>query len=178
MEFKINDTTVKVIKDDLTQLNVDAFVFYAQTDLSLGSGYGNAIVTRGGPSIKKELDEIKSAKMSESVVTNAGELNANYIIHAVGPAFQEESTGKKLRETIDNALSAADSKQVNTLAFPIMGSGFYGIAPEESIKIMYDSLNAHLSNNTKLKEVIICGNDNREYKLINNAIEKLKQGDR
>jgi O-acetyl-ADP-ribose deacetylase len=164
--IKINDTEVKVVKDDLTAMEVEAIVFYARADLQLGSGYGNAIATRGGPSIKKELDAIGKAKVTDAIVTEAGMLKTKFIIHSVGPAFQEEDMESKLKSTIDNTLKVAAEKGFNQVAFPIMGSGFYGVAPDASIQIMIDSLKEHLSNSTSLKEVILCGNDNREYRLI------------
>ena len=81
--------------DDIGTLDVDAFVFYAQTSLSLGSGNGNAISTRGGASIKKELDAMGKAKVGDMVVSSAGNLKAKYILHSVGPSFQEEDSGNK-----------------------------------------------------------------------------------
>jgi O-acetyl-ADP-ribose deacetylase len=164
--IKIKESTVNLIKGDLTQLDVEAIVFYAKPDLALGSGYGNAISTRGGPSIKEELTKIGGAKVEESVVTGAGALNARYIIHAVGPAFQEENTAKKLRNTIANALKTAESKGITQVAFPIMGAGFYGVPYDVSIGIMYECIKSHLSNNSQIKELIICANDNRELKLL------------
>lgn len=170
-KIKINNTDVKIIKDDLTALEVDAFIFYARTDLALGSGYGNAISTRGGPSIKAELDKIGKADMSDAVLTSSGELNSKYIIHAVGPGFQEDDSEDKLKKAVLNSLKCSDKNQISTLAFPIMGSGFYGIAPEKSIEIMYNTVKEHLhTNNTALKEVIFCANDNRELGFLNNQI--------
>lgn len=172
-EIKIKNTVVKAVRDDLTLMDVDAFVFYATKSLSLGSGYGNAISTRGGPSIKKQLDEIGEAVPYDAVVSDAGELNAKFIIHAVGPVFQEDDMLPKLKKTVENALKKADEKEVKTLAFPIMGIGFYGIAPELSIKTMMEIFKSYLSNSTKIEEVIICANDNRELKILTETISKL-----
>jgi hypothetical protein len=44
----IKNSTVSVIKADVTDTENDAFVFYARNDLKLGSGFGNAIALRGG----------------------------------------------------------------------------------------------------------------------------------
>lgn len=163
--IKINNTEVKVVKDDLTAMEVEAIVFYARPDLKLGSGYGNAIATRGGPSIKKQLDEIGSADITEVVVTEAGMLKTKHIMHSVGPAFQEEGIEKKLKSLMDNTLAKAEEIGFKQVAFPIMGAGFYGIAPDAAITIMLTSLKEHLKNSTSLKEVLLCGNDNREYRL-------------
>ena len=57
-EKKINGKTIRLIKGDLTDLDVDAFTFYATEDLALGSGYGTAITIRGGPKIQEELQTL------------------------------------------------------------------------------------------------------------------------
>ena len=172
-KLKINNTEIKIKRDDLTNMEVDAFVFYAKSDLSLGSGYGNAISTRGGPSIKAELEKLGSVKQTESIVSKAGNLNAKYIVHAVGPAFQEEDLVPKLKATISNALLEASKYEINTLAFPLMGIGFYGVPVDVSVKTMYDCVKEYATKNGKIKEIIFCANDNRELKLINDNIAKL-----
>ncbi len=162
----VNQTTLKIVKDDLTAMDVEAFVFYANKELELGSGYGNAIATRGGPDIKEELEKLKPAEPQSAVVTGAGRLKAKHIIHAVGPVFREENTEEKLEKTIVNTIKAAREKGINQLAFPIMGAGFYGINYDTAIKIMFDTIKRQLNENTTLKEIIFCGNDNREYRLL------------
>lgn len=172
-KLKINNTEIKIQRDDLTNMEVDAFVFYAKSDLSLGSGYGNAISTRGGPSIKAELEKIGAAKQTEVVVTKAGNLKAKYIIHAVGPAFLEKDILAKLKITISNTLKEASKLEIETLAFPLMGVGFYGVPIDVSVKTMFDCVKEFAGKNGKIKEVIFCANDNRELKLINDNIAKL-----
>ena len=115
---------VRLIRGDITELDVDAFVFYAQPDLALGSGFGTAISVRGGPSIQKELDELGPVETGQAVVTGAGKLKADFIVHAVGPRFQEEDTEGKLRTTVLNSLKAAEEKGVKRIALPAMGAGF------------------------------------------------------
>jgi len=73
-------------------------------------------------------------------------------------------------------LKTADEKGIFKIAFPMMGSGFYGIIPDTSISIMYDCIKKYLSNETKLKEIIICANDNRELRMFSSKIDILKQG--
>ena len=53
----IHRSVMRLIQDDITELDVDAFVFYAEPNLKLGSGFGTAISVRGGPTIQKELDD-------------------------------------------------------------------------------------------------------------------------
>ncbi len=170
--FKINQTDLELIKGDLTALEVESVVFYAREDLSLGSGFGNAISTRGGPTIKAELEKIGKVKPNEAVVSSAGNLSTKYIIHAVGPKFQETDFVSKLKTTMENTLKKADEKGISELAFPVMGGGFYGLPFDTCINIMLDSINNYLSNSTTIKKVLLCANDNREYRMFETNLQK------
>jgi O-acetyl-ADP-ribose deacetylase (regulator of RNase III) len=171
---RINHSVVRVIKGDITDLEVDAFVYYAQPDLALGSGFGGAISMRGGASIQKELDELAPVGTGEAVVSEAGKLKANYIIHAVGPRFQEEETEAKMRMTVESSLRCAEEKAVERLAFPAMGAGYYGVPPDLSAKVMLDVLKNHLNGNSSLKEVVICVLDTPQYESFEAALAALK----
>ena len=66
----------------------------------------------------------------EAVVSGGGNLKAEYVIHAVGPRFQEPDTEAKLRATVVSSLRRAEEKGVKILALPAMGAGYHGIPPE------------------------------------------------
>jgi O-acetyl-ADP-ribose deacetylase (regulator of RNase III) len=172
--IKINQSVLRLIKDDITDLDVDAFVFYAQPDLVLGSGFGGAISVRGGPTIQKELEELGPVAAGEAVVSAAGNLKAKHIIHAVGPTFQEEDTEGKLRTTVLNALKGAEEKQVERIAFPAMGAGYYGLAPNLCARVMLEVIGGHLEGATGIKEVVICVLDTRQYDAFKHQLENTR----
>ncbi len=161
-EVQIHRSIVRAIKGDITELDVDAFVFYAQPDLALGSGFGGAIAVRGGPGVQKELDELDPIETGQVVVTGAGKLKASYIIHALGPRFNEEDMEGKLRTTVLNSLKAAEEKGVKRIGLPAMGAGFYGVPLDMCARVMLDSIQGHLEGETGIQEVIICVIDRRE----------------
>ncbi|OGQ86579.1 MAG: hypothetical protein A2289_23270 [Deltaproteobacteria bacterium RIFOXYA12_FULL_58_15] len=164
-EKKVNGRTIRLLQHDITLLEgVDAFVFYAQHDLRLGSGWGNAIMSRGGPSIQKELDALGRIETCQVVVTGAGELKAKHILHAVGPRFQEANLEAKLKKTVSEVLAQADKAGLESLAIPPMGYGFYGVPLPMTAKVMVDTIKEHLESHkdSKLKDVVICLNDKRE----------------
>jgi len=153
---------LKLVRDDLTLLDVDAIVFYATHDLKLGSGFGGAIAIRGGPTIQEELDGLGARETGEAVVTAAGELKARHIVHAVGPRFQEPDLEEKLRRTMRNTLAAAVEKGVRTIAFPPMGAGFYGIPIDQCARVMIEEIEEHLDGESPLEEVVVAVQDTRE----------------
>jgi len=162
-EYQVNSSSISLSKGDITDMEIDAFVYYATEDLKLGSGFGTAIAIRGGPSVQKELDEIGGVKLTEATVTKAGEMKANWIIHAVGPKFQEENLEDKLKETILNVMKLADEKGIEEIAFPPMGAGFYGVPLDLSAEITLETIKSYLKNGDKTKKVVISLLDNRDY---------------
>jgi O-acetyl-ADP-ribose deacetylase (regulator of RNase III) len=172
-EKNINRSVLRIIKGDITDTEVEAFVYYATKDLRLGSGFGNAIAVRGGQSIQKELEQLGPVDDGESVITDAGKLKSKYIVHAVGPKFQEEDVEKKLKTTILNALERAEAKGIQQIAFPPMGAGFYGVPLATSAEITLETIKEYLSGDTKLKEVLVVANDNREYRPLEAQLQNL-----
>ena len=163
-EKTVGKGKIRVVKDDITTIQVEGFVYYATEDLLLGSGHGNAIAVRGGPTIQEELRGLAPRKVGEAVVTAAGKLNAKHIVHAVGPAFQEPELEQKLEKTVKNALAAADKKGIKTLALPPMGAGFYGVPIDVTARIMILALEKHLSGKSKIEEAVIVVTDPRDFK--------------
>jgi O-acetyl-ADP-ribose deacetylase (regulator of RNase III) len=171
--LQLNRSTVQLVKDDITDLEIDAFVFYAQHDLALGSGFGGAIAVRGGQSVQKELEELGTLATGEVVVTDAGGLKAQYIIHAVGPRFQEEDIENKLSTTVLNSLELADEKGIERIAFPAMGAGYYGIPNDVCARVMMGVIADHLKGETGIKELVICVLDTGQYDAFKAAIAAL-----
>ena len=163
-QLTINGRTLRLMKGDIADLEIESFVYYAQHDLALGSGYGTAIAVRGGPSVQEELKPFGTIGTCDAVVTAAGEMKAKYIVHAVGPRFQEEDIESKLRTTVQNALKQAEAKGITTIAFPAMGVGFYGVPLPVSARVTLETIKKHLSGPSKIKDVVVCLLDNREYK--------------
>lgn len=159
----IQNCSLRLIQQDITDFEIEAFVFYAQPDLELGAGFGSAITRRGGQSIKKELDKIGPLSVTDAVVTGGGSLKAKFIVHAVGPTFQEEGIEEKLHKTILNGMKKAEERAIRHIAFPPMGTGFYGVPLAVSLNIMMRAFEEYLSQGGKMEEIVICANDPREY---------------
>jgi len=163
-QVTISDATVRVVREDITLYEIDAFVYYATSDLALGTGFGNAIAVRGGQKIQQELNELGPVETCGVVLSGAGKLPAEYIIHAVGPKFQEPDFEEKLVKTIFNTLKLADEKGITRIAFPAMARGFYGFPLPSSAKVTVKAIKDYLAGETGVKEVVICVNDHNEVK--------------
>ena len=162
-ERRIGDKTLRLVRGDITDMEIEAFVFDVTEDLRLGSGFGGAIQQRGGIVIQKQMDEYGSCPTGEAVITEAGILKADWIIHANGPKFREEDEEGKLRRAVQSALARADEKGIKRLAFPPMGTGLYQVPLDLCTRVMVETISEPLQNGTSLEEVLIVAPDNREF---------------
>jgi O-acetyl-ADP-ribose deacetylase (regulator of RNase III) len=171
VERRIGDRVVRLIRGDLTALDVQALVFDIDSDMKLGAGFGSAIQRRGGIVIQKELEQIGSCPTGEAVVTQAGILKADYIIHVNGPKFREEDEEGKLCKATKSALRRADEKGIKRLALPPIGTGLYQVPMDLCARVMVDTVTKHLENSTTLEEVLFVTMDEREYGPFKEKIE-------
>jgi len=162
VERRIGDRVVRLVRDDITMVGVDAFVFDITEDVKLGSGFGSAIQQRGGVKIQEALDTIGRCPVGEAVVTTGGLLKAKHIIHANGPKFCEPDEEGKLRRATEAALQLADENGVETLALPPMGTGLYQVPLDLCARVMVDVVVSHLTGETTLREVLFVVQDTRE----------------
>ncbi|MEX1310969.1 MAG: macro domain-containing protein [Candidatus Sulfomarinibacteraceae bacterium] len=162
VERTIGGKRLRMVRGDITEVEVEAFVFDITEDAKLGSGFGGAIQQRGGIVIQKELDEIGSVPKGEAVVTQAGILNAEYIIHVNGPKFREEDERGKLERAVKSVLARAEENGMKRIAFPPIGTGMYQVPMDLCADVMVETISSHLANGSGLDEVLIVVQDPRE----------------
>ncbi len=171
VEKNIGDKTVRLAVGDITDMEIEAFVYDITDDVQLGFGYGAAISARGGKAIQEELNAIGSCPTGEAVVTSAGKMKAKYIIHLNGPKFHEEDQEGKLRRAIKAALQRAEEKGLTQLAFPPVGTGLYQVDLNLCARVMTDTVTEHLQGTSSLKEVLFVALDTRERKPLEAQIQ-------
>lgn len=175
-ECRVQGKMIRLIVGFITDLeNVDGIVYYARPDLTLGSGFGTAISTQGGPKVQEELKKTGSAATTDVVVTGGGNLKAKLILHAVGPRFHEEDSEEKLKATIWNVLRKAEEHKLQRIAFPAMGAGFYGIPLQVSARVTLEAAKQFLKKAVDPKEVVFCLRDLRELRVFQEHLRKIME---
>ncbi len=164
VQKKVGGGAIRLVRGDITDIEVEAIVYDIMEDAKLGTGYGGAIMARGGKVVQDELDAIGSCPKGEAIITSAGKMKSKHIIHVNGPKFHEEDQEGKLKRAVENALKRAAEKGISQLAFPPIGTGFYQVDLGLCSRVLVDTVSAHFNGNTSLKEVVFVALDTREYK--------------
>ena len=133
-----------IIKGDIAYLpfHVDAIVNAANSALVPGGGVDGAINKKAGPELGRAMLKFGGTPTGTAVYTPAFDLNADYVIHAVGPRYQDGEHGEAelLAAAYQSIMKLAQKLEVNSLAIPFLSTGVYGYPLEEAINIAVENV--------------------------------------
>jgi O-acetyl-ADP-ribose deacetylase (regulator of RNase III) len=172
METNIGKARIEITRGDVTEMETDAVVNAANAALQLGAGVAGAIRRKGGPTIQEECDRIGGAHVGGAVVTGAGDLKADYVIHAVGPRMGEGDEDEKLASAVVNSLKRADEHGIRSLAFPAVSTGVFGFPVDRAAKIMLETTRDYLSGDSGVERVVFCLFGQEDYDVFAREFER------
>ncbi len=123
---------IEFVVGDITEQEVDAIVNAANSTLLGGGGVDGAIHRAGGPSILAECRDLGGCAAGDAKATDAGNLPARHVIHAVGPMWRGGRGGEAelLASCHRRAIELAAELGDRTVAFPAISTGAYGYPAE------------------------------------------------
>jgi O-acetyl-ADP-ribose deacetylase (regulator of RNase III) len=161
-EFQIGNATVRLVRGDITEIETDAIVNAANSSLMGGGGVDGAMHRKGGPKILEECKRVRATEWPEglptgkAVITSAGNLNAKYVIHAVGPVWRGGNRGEPelLTQAYQNSLRLAVAKGLKTVTFPSISTGAYSYPIEQASRVALEAVKEFLEKEDTLDEVV------------------------
>ena len=143
----------EILIGDLVALpfRVGAVVNAANTKLLAGEGVCGAIFRAAGPGLQSACDKVAPCPTGEARMTPAFAINAEHIIHAVGPRYRDGSAAEKtlLASAYTSALQLADDAGLESIAFPAISTGIYGFPPAEAAPVVQAAITAFKPVNLK-----------------------------
>ncbi|NIF05850.1 O-acetyl-ADP-ribose deacetylase [Chryseobacterium sp. Tr-659] len=158
---------IEIVRADITKIQADAIVNAANSSLLGGGGVDGAIHRAGGPQILEECRMIRNKQgkcnTGEAVVTTAGNLPAKYVIHTVGPVWNDdkERCSKLLSNCYINSLKLAESLKIKTIAFPNISTGIYKFPKDLAARIAVENVKSFHSDIIE-NIIFVCFDDENE----------------
>jgi O-acetyl-ADP-ribose deacetylase (regulator of RNase III) len=129
-------------RGDITREQADAIVNAANSSLLGGGGVDGAIHRRGGTAILAECRKLRASRYrdglppGQAVATTAGDLDARWVIHTVGPVYSpHEDRSAVLASCYAQSLRVAGELGARVVAFPAVSAGIYGWPAESAARI-------------------------------------------
>jgi O-acetyl-ADP-ribose deacetylase (regulator of RNase III) len=176
MLVTINDVSIELVQGDITDLDVDAIVNAANSELILGAGVAGAIRRKGGPSIQRECLEIGYCDVGSAVITGGGSLKARHVIHAVGPRMGEGSESGKLANAVRASLALAETNQLRSIALPAISTGVFGYPLEGCADVMLRVIVDFTFEDLEyLERIIVCLYETRAFQIFVSEFQRKLQ---
>lgn len=119
----------EIVRNDITNMCVDAIVNTANPRPVIGSGTDSMIHIKAGPELLAARQQIGKIDTGSAAITPAVNLHAQYVIHTVGPVWLDgmHDEAMQLHNCYANALKLAVEYKCNSIAFPLIATGNYGL---------------------------------------------------
>ncbi|MBD0741540.1 O-acetyl-ADP-ribose deacetylase [Streptomyces sp. CBMA152] len=134
--------SIVLVRGDITDQSVDVIVNAANSSLLGGGGVDGAIHRRGGPQILADCRRLRASQYGKglptgkAVATTAGLLDADWVVHTVGPVWQrDEDRSALLASCYRESLRVAGELGARSVAFPAISTGVYGWPMDDGARI-------------------------------------------
>ncbi|MFN8529383.1 MAG: macro domain-containing protein [Anaerolineae bacterium] len=169
MKAKVNRVTIQIVEGDLLSLSVAAIVNATTTDLALPPD----LVAKGGIELQRECARIGHVDVGTAVMTGAGNLTFDRIIHTAGPRWGEGSERGKLMLCVLECLRLTENTQLKSIAFPAISIGALGYPVENCAVTMLTQIIDYTFEDLKsLRTVIICLNDSNSASIFKREFQR------
>jgi O-acetyl-ADP-ribose deacetylase (regulator of RNase III) len=162
---------ITLLQGDITKLAIPAIVNAANRHLAGGGGVDGAVHLAAGREMRVECDKIRAAQggcpTGSAVLTKAGNLPCQAVIHAVGPIWSggKNKEAELLASAYRKSLSLALENDLLRIAFPNISTGVYGFPKPLAAEIAIATVREFLSQNPTFEEVIFVCFDDENYTL-------------
>ena len=158
-----SDNRIKILRGDITRLDVDAIVNAANTTLLGGGGVDGAIHRSAGPELLAECRTLGGCRPGEAKITRGYRLLARFVIHTVGPVWRggKQREAETLANCYQSSLQLAVENGIKTIAFPAISCGAYGYPIPDAAQIALKTTRDFLATEDRIDKVtfVLWGED-------------------
>ena len=165
---------LEIVRNDITKMQVDAIVNTANPHPVVGGGVDRAIHKAAGPELLEARKKIGDIATGKAVITPACSLKARFVIHTVGPIWQDGSHRERelLANCYENSLQLASGHGCHSIAFPLISAGVYGCPSEIAIAVATQSIRDFLMNHEM--EIYLVVFDHQSFKISTSLFEDVQ----
>lgn len=151
----------EIVRNDIVNMQVDAVVNTANPNPVIGSGVDAGIHKKAGPGLLEARQGIGRIAFGEAAITPAFGVDAKYVIHTVGPIWEDGNSGEEqiLSSCYRNSLALAKAYKCESIAFPLIATGNYGFPKPLALQIAVREISTFLLENEMQIYLVVFGKE-------------------
>lgn len=166
---------IRVVVDDIAFVQADAVIRPATATLEPTASALRHLEEVGGAALQKQLQAQQALAVGAAVVTSAGELPAEFVIHAVIRSVTEAVSPAGVRRALTSAMQRAVDWQLARVTIPPLGTGAGNLAVEDAARVMIEVLSQHTAVAAYPKDVAIVVENEEEKRVFEALLRRLPQ---
>jgi O-acetyl-ADP-ribose deacetylase len=158
---------LEVIRGDITREAVDAIVNAANSALRVGAGVDRAIHSAAGIDEMRETCRLLGGcEVGDAKVTPGFNLPAKWVIHTVGPYWQDGAhrEAELLSSCYRRSLEEADKLHAQSVALPSISTGIYGYPIDTACEVAIAAVTETQTNVSLVHFVVFDDDNERAYR--------------
>lgn len=165
-----------IIRNDITKMQVDAIVNTANPRPVVGGGVDRAIHRVAGPELLAARRKIGDIATGKAFITPGYRLLSKYVIHTVGPVWQDGGHGERelLAACYRNSLTLAEVNTCHSVAFPLISAGIFGCPADIAITTAVQAIRDFLQQHECEMDVYLVVFDKKSFQLSDSLFEDVK----
>ena len=165
---------LEIVRNDITKMDVDVIVNTANPRPIVGGGVDRAVHKTAGKELLVARKKIGNIDTGKAFITPAYNLPSEYVIHTVGPVWQDGKHGERelLTDCYTNSLRLAIENKCSSIAFPLISAGVFGCPAEIAIATATQAIRYFLAQHDI--EVYLVVFDRKSFRISNSLFDDVQ----
>ncbi len=151
----------EIVRNDIVNMQVDAVVNTANPNPVIGTGVDSGIHKKAGHELLEVRKKIGCIPFGDAVITPGFGLDAKYVIHTVGPIWEDGNHQEEqiLASCYRKSLALAKEYECESIAFPLIATGNYGFPKPLALQIAVREISTFLMENEMQIYLVVFGKE-------------------
>ena len=151
----------EIVRNDITNMQADAIVNTANPNPVIGTGVDSGIHKKAGYKLLEARKQIGCIDFGDAAITPGFDLDAKYVIHTVGPIWQDGNHREEqiLASCYRKSLELAKNHGCESVAFPLIATGNYGFPKPLALQIAVREISVFLMENEMQIYLVVFGRE-------------------
>ena len=165
---------IQVLLGALSEQETEGIVRPVRSDLVPVTAASRDVAEGAGETMQDKLEQMGVIPVGGAVITPAGGLSAEFVIHAVVSAPDEPETPVSVQKALTNSLRRATDLGLESLAMPPLGTGIGRLNAEECALAMLETLFLHLDEGQPPLDMRIVTGSEYELHVFEQLVAEMK----